>query len=411
MPIDTSNETANPNPLDRKVSWFSQTFRRHVTLPEIIGGFLSGAVGILIVWLLILMDQRGGSRAALTLAGLFPVLFVIQFSIHELGHLLVAFLVGLRIDRLKLGPLLWVAGKQKTQMQLVWPMRQPAGYVTASPTSDRFARLRMVLFIAAGSFANLCAGIACWLIASPINESAQFISASPFAIQSTNPAWIFPKNLAAGCFSASGLLALGIAFFSLIPLRLNGVTSDGAKLIDLFLRRDLTERNVVLSMLASQMGQGTRPRDWDQAMVDRLLAARTDAADNAPANLFAYYWAVDCGKIDEARQFLQLALSQFEGYPSDTRASLFLEGAYFAARHDSDVTAAFDWLANSREGYAEEQTRCRAEAALLLVRGKFAEARSQAEAGLKAIPNSKDLGGRMAEQEWLEDLLRQCPVT
>ena len=410
MPAKTPNETTSPIRLDRRASWIPEAYRRHLTLSEIICQLLVASLGLLIGWYLILLTQRGEIRDVLVFVASLPLLWMIQLSIHEFGHLLAAFLVGFRIDRLKLGPLLLTTGMQKPHVHFDWSLGQPAGYVTAMPASSRIARMRTFFFVAAGPLASLSAGVLSLQIASSINESTGTVSPNPLGIQSPSPTWLFPKNLAAACFAASGVLAFAYGVPALVPVRHTGSSSDGAKLIDLFLRKDQTERNAVLSMLAIQMSQGTRPRDWEQAFVNRLLRARTDAPDNAPTNLFAYYWALDCGKIQEAREFLQLALAQFEGYPIDSRAALFLEGAYFTARYEDDVPAAFGWLAESREGYAEEQTRCRAEAALLLARGQFAEAKSQAKAGLKAIPNSKDLGGRMAEKEWLEDLLRQCPA-
>ena len=156
------------------------------------------------------------------------------------------------------------------------------------------------------------------------------------------------------------------------------------------------------------MSKGIRPRNWETIQVKRLQDSLTGDSTDAQANLYCYYHYLDCGQIEQAGQYLERALTNYTGYPAVSRNSLFLEGAYFQARYRSNVAAAFGCLAESKEGNAEEQTHCRAEAALLWARGRFAEAANRAEAGLKAIPNSRDLGGRLAEKEWLEELLQAC---
>ncbi|HEV8061110.1 MAG TPA: hypothetical protein VGP68_14620 [Gemmataceae bacterium] len=162
------------------------------------------------------------------------------------------------------------------------------------------------------------------------------------------------------------------------------------------------------AILAGCMVKGTRPREWDPTLIERLLALRKGLPEDSLWNLYCYYYAMDCGQIDRADQYLGLALSQREGYPIESRAALFLEGAYFDARFRSDLLAASFWHAKSKEGHAEEQAHCRAEAAIFWAMGKLGEAVARAEAGLRAIPRSRDLGGRIAEQEWLEELFQLC---
>jgi hypothetical protein len=121
--------------------------------------------------------------------------------------------------------------------------------------------------------------------------------------------------------------------------------------------------------------------------------------------LYGYFYARDTGQIEQAGEYLMLALAHPEALPI---ATLCLEGAYFEALYRGNVARASAWLERSRQGTAEKQTRCRAEAAVLWAQGLHAEAATQAEAGLKAIPFSNDLGGRNAEKEWLQDLLNLC---
>jgi hypothetical protein len=56
----------------------------------------------------------------------------------------------------------------------------------------------------------------------------------------------------------------------------------------------------------------------------------------------------------------------------------------------------------------EMQTRFRAQAAVALAEGKYLDAVALAEAGLAVAPFSADPGGKLAEIDWLKELLAEC---
>jgi hypothetical protein len=215
-------------------------------------------------------------------------------------------------------------------------------------------------------------------------------------------------NLTSACLNVAALIGIALTLTTLIPGSTSGFLSDGGQLLALLRGGARAQGNQMLALLGGTMASGTRPREWDPALIERLLAFRKGSPEESPWNLYCYYYALDGGQIERAGEYLELALTQHQGYPSISRDALFLEGAYFEARHHHNVPAAFGWLAESTQSHIEEQTRCRAEAALLWARGRFAEAACRAEAGLRAIPQSHDLGGRIAEKEWLEELLQLC---
>ncbi len=63
------------------------------------------------------------------------------------------------------------------------------------------------------------------------------------------------------------------------------------------------------AILAGSMVKGTRPRRWDPALIEPLLAQRKGLPEDSLWNLYGYYYAMDCGQIDRADQYLGLAFA------------------------------------------------------------------------------------------------------
>lgn len=400
----------------RRLRQVADSLREHLRQPVtphlLLGTLLSAGVGGLVFWHAVVSADQSDALAVflvLTISlGLLLVQVCIQVVIHELGHTLMALLVRLHIQCIKFGPVLLTFSGGKLQVQMSWSLKEPAGYVMAVPPTAHAYRARMALFICGGPVANLIAGVTFLYLGQVLFQQADS-ALRPSAVGLT----FLPPKFIAGFIYVAGVFGIGFAFLNLIPFRITaGFESDGARLLGLIMKRPSYEGIRLLSILGRSMVCGTRPRDWEGALIQKLLACRKGSPQEAGWNLYCYYYFLDKGEVKQAGACLVTALAQYQGYPSISRSALFLEGAYFEARHNSNIAAAFGWLEEAnQEKRVEEQTHCRAEAALLWARGRFAEAASRAEDGLKAIPFSADLGGRQAEKDWLEELLSLCQAS
>jgi hypothetical protein len=367
----------------------------------LIFALMGAALGMLIAWQYIAV----GSAVGLILLVLTPVLFFLQVAVHELGHVVAALAGGLRIIQVGIGRVTLVRAGRSFRLQNRSGVRA-LGHVVAVPLTERGMRWRMGLFITGGPLASLLVGFLCLRLAACYNESPS--NHFPYSKTAPGKAFFAPRSLATGCLNVAGLLGLLMACISLVPTRSAGIGSDAYRLFALLASRPGAKRDILLAILYGTMLNGTRPRDWEPIIVERLLAAREGTQEDASSNLYAYYHALDSGRVEEGGQFLDLALAQRDGFPVASREALFLEGAYFEARHRRNVAAARAWLKQSKPGVSEAQTWHRAEAAVLWADGHHADAAALAETGLQAIPHSRDLGGRLAEKEWLEDLVDAC---
>jgi len=125
---------------------------------------------------------------------------------------------------------------------------------------------------------------------------------------------------------------------------------------------------------------GVRPRDWDAGLA--ALLEPPEGSREEYLLLLAYYHTYDRGDIERARRLLDRAIA------------LLSEGSVFNPT-----------LIRAEAAYPfslEEHTRRRAEAAVRFAEGRYAEAVAAAEAGIDAVPRSRDPGGAKAERDWLE---------
>ena len=92
--------------------------------------------------------------------------FIVVTTVHELGHTLAAWALGLRFVALNIGPLTVVKDKWgHRHVRFEWSrLTGTAGYAAAVPVSEDHIRSNALLTVFAGPFASLNAGLLCWLV-------------------------------------------------------------------------------------------------------------------------------------------------------------------------------------------------------------------------------------------------------
>jgi hypothetical protein len=322
-------------------------------------------------------------------------------GVHELGHLIAARAARLRVVEFVVGPLAFVRRKGALRVRFLNPMIWHFGHVLVSPTDARGLRRRMGLVLVGGPVASLLVGGVCLVLAYHLNE--------PTGPQRSLPFWprvLLPGTHASTWLNVAALLNLLQGIANLIPGDYRHWASDGAQLQELLRDGRRMESTWLLRALAASLLDGIRPRAWDAALVERLLALRTGSPGDVAANLYGYYHALDVGQLDQAGQLLDLAVAHREGLPPAQQPAVLVEAAFFDARYRQNAAAAQRWLEQVARDSRELHTYLRAESAVLLAEGRAAEAAAAAEAGLAALPQSKDPGGALAEGELLEGILR-----
>lgn len=234
--------------------------------------------------------------------------------VHELGHCLAGLLAGLEFDRIRVGPL-----ELDGYKRLSWEWNRGTilgGHALMLPKGDSALPVRIAVYVAGGPIANVACGL--MLLNMMPTQSAHFIGLAQLFV--------------------AGSFVVGIA--NLIPFRRYGFSSDGMKLVLLFLNKG--ERWIFLLSRQAAVKRGETIPDEE---VDSAFVGRSDgSADYVGANWVAYTVADGKGNYDQAAKYLEACLSKSSTVTPNFREELILAAARFQATRRRKNDLARQWL-------------------------------------------------------------------
>ena len=298
---------------------------------------------------------------------------------HELGHLTAGKLAGMRPILLVVGPLKLTASNNGWKIELNTNMALAGGLAACMPLKTENLKNNFLLMIAGGPFTSLLGGLLGFVAYKILPDSSY---------------WNFFSLL-------FGVTAAAIFLVTMIPAKTSGFMTDGAQLLSL-LRGGLdVEQRTLFVVLQAESMKGVRPRDYSPEIIQRLLSIKSNPMMDASVHLIAYYYHLDRGDIEQAWQSLQNTLVVEKQIPEGMKQALYLEYAFFLAALRADAQSARQYLQKSAGALVEKQSILRAEAAVLFAEGNVSEAREKAMQALKHTNHTFDVGGAIAEREWL----------
>ena len=301
---------------------------------------------------------------------------------HELGHALAARLVNWQLLAIAVGPVALRRTPNGPRLERNPLSRAWGGFVYAIPRDDRHLRRRRAVVVAGGPTASLLLGLLAFA-----------------ALRLTTGHGLWPTLTL-----QTGLMSLAIALLTLVPYRSRGLTSDGGQLLQLLRGGPRVEQRMAAHLILTALVGGVRPRDLDDSLMARALAA-TDPAEAIGAHYLAYWRDLDRGDVAGAAAHLDAVLAQRAVATPAAQASFAAEAAYLIARYDAAMNAAATaeaWLQLARPPFGTMDSNYRrAEAAVHLAHGRAAPARAAADDALRLLERAADVGGATAEREWL----------
>ncbi|HYP40886.1 MAG TPA: site-2 protease family protein [Chloroflexia bacterium] len=331
----------------------------------------------------------GVFRGIAQLAATLLLVFLVDSAVHEGGHLLVSRLMGFRIMRYIVGPLMVKAegGRVKVRANDSW--EQYAGSILAVPKSKRNLRWRDLIVLAAGPVASLALSVlAGWLL---IKLAWQIESAVLMYLR---------LQMIYSLFSA---LSNGA------PIRTLGKMPDGARIRMLLAGGPGAERWCALKALAGESKSGKRPSEWDAECIRQAVALPDGSFDDQGGNHLAFYWALDQGDIEGAGMYLDRLLAISDGKFVAMQPVISADAAFYHAYYRNDPATARIYLEQIGDMISRRfrYMQMRAEAAVLLSEGKADEARARAREGLASMEAeyAYDPGSAQQEREWFRQLM------
>ena len=261
--------------------------------------------------------------------------------IHELGHLLAGWSMGFRFASIRFGII-----------QIAQPFRVSlyrsgdtgaSGLTHMLPTSTTRIRLRRLIFLLAGSAANLLSAYAVILLGAP--------------------AFIFT-----GWFI---LLSILVGIGNLVPFRSSNFVSDGKRILTLARSHGQVERSTAILKLADDLKNGVAPKDLCSDTIAIAIAVRDDSRETALAHLLAYWHAYYVGTEAEAAHLLETSLQYSNFLSQGLRESIFCDAGIFQANKRKRADLARAWLTDVPEKPEYSRHLLRVEAAILEAQDDF----------------------------------------
>ncbi|HYO50072.1 MAG TPA: site-2 protease family protein [Chloroflexia bacterium] len=333
----------------------------------------------------ILLLLQGIAQLAATLL----LVFLVDSAVHEGGHLLVSRLMGFRIMRYIVGPLMIKAegGRVKVRVNESW--EQYPGSILAVPKSKRNLRWRDLVVLVAGPVASLALCVTSWWLIVKL-------------------AWqVEPAVLA--YLRLQMIYSLFSTLMNGAPIRSLGKMSDGARIRMLLAGGPGAERWCALKALAGESKSGKRPREWDAECIRQAVALPDKSFDDQGGNHLAFYWALDRGDVEGAGTYLDRLLAISDRKFMAMQPVISADAAFYHAYYRNDPATARGYLEQIGDMLSKRfrYMQMRAEAAVLLSEGKADEARTRARAGLASMEAeyAYDPGSAQQEREWFRQLM------
>lgn len=215
----------------------------------------------------------------------FIVVVLLVIVLHESGHFLAALALRMKIIHVAIGPFEWSNsfGKKKIRMQAgfrYW-LR---GQTLVAPKDIQGFRKRKILQVAAGPFVSIATGL----------------MATAFVMMSAGSAW----EDSWGILSRFATISLALGVFNLVPFRIGGGYSDGAKLLQLISSGLWCRYHLLLGLTYASTVTPIRARDFDIDTIREAAGSVARGHDELFMHLCAYAYFVDRGEISSAESAL-----------------------------------------------------------------------------------------------------------
>ena len=325
-----------------------------------------------------------------------PVLAWSATLVHELGHALTAQLLGLKVWRVRVGPVIFEPLKRGLRVRYSWVTKQGgAAYFYSDDPEHPRLRSQHALAVLVGLLASLFLLVAAF--ATYLSLGLAFYSSEDLFL------W---ELYAAPSLVVIGTVAAWHFMLCIYPMAYGYYQSDGLQLLKL--RRPTFTDELRRDYRYAWLHFGPiRPKDWDMSMFDQ-----PDLEESFIGPLYRltlrYYHAVEHGDSQSAKTALAQALDAARASAPELVPLLHFEAAYLYAFHLGDYETAQAHFDDGAVLSGDKGEQFRARVALLLAEQKYPEALKQADRALAYLRKERDTGVKQMEMAWLLAMREQA---
>lgn len=308
--------------------------------------------------------------------------FYIAIALHEVGHLAAGKMNGMAPGFLAVGG--FIMTKSGDHWNFRFDRRQIFGGMAGLLPEKGDVRVSAFAWmVAAGPIASVVLAIACW------TAYAEFGSGT----------WDW---IGSACWAST------LGLLSLIPMSAGVHKSDAARFWMLIKQPAAARAWMAAGAVGAENARGVRPREWDSAMVEQMLAEVPDGSAKVVRELLAYYRLLDERNEPAAREHLENALAVSAKSGKAVRQALFMEAAEVNALMIGNATKARTWRERALKLRKPESMAC-VDGAIAMCEGRYDEAiRDIAAVRAFMVKRKLDSGLARFAHERLNDRERRC---
>ena len=215
----------------------------------------------------------------------FVLVVLLVIALHESGHFLAALALRMKIIHVAIGPVEWSNSFGKKRFRIQAGFRSwLRGQTLVAPKDIQGFRERKMLQVAAGPFVSIATGL----------------MATAFVMMSVGSAWEDTWVI----LSRFATISLALGIFNLVPFRIGGGYSDGAKLLQLFSSGLWCRYHLLLGMTYASTVTAIRARDFDIDTIQEAAGSVARGHDELFMHMCAYAYFLDRGELSSAESAL-----------------------------------------------------------------------------------------------------------
>lgn len=345
-------------------------------------GFYAGKMGM--------AASSGMSKLSfIILVLLFIPIFFFVIAVHEAGHAIAGIRMKFNFKTYIVGPFLWEKDRETWKFKWNKNVNTAGGLVICMPVGTENLTKRFSIYAAGGPIASVILAIVAYGLYNLISPS------------------MAPVEILRNSLYIMAVLSLIIFMTTAMPLRANGFSSDGARVLRLLKGGDTARFELLVLKLVTNASSGVRPKEIDANELNEalLLSKKLKAPFGVYLHSFFHQSEFDKGNIDKAEGHLSDYINEIDSIPKGVRNIVWLDAAFFYAYAKKDLEqAASYWNKFQPAALIPKAQIFATEAAIALLKNEKQLALDKINAAHKEIPNMLDHGLGIALQEKIEDL-------
>ncbi|TCT15468.1 hypothetical protein EDC18_103173 [Natranaerovirga pectinivora] len=317
------------------------------------------------------------------------ILVIVHIVVHEVGHLLIGWIMNFRFISFRIGPIVWEKDNNKIVIKVQKKFSLNIMCIMFSKERKNVER-QQILFYLGGIITNILLGLLFLLL----YYNSQFESA--FLLRSI--------------FGAGWIIGLILFIVNLVPYKSDAYKTDGANILSYIRKepRDIAEIKVIQAF--AQLNAGVTPKKLDPYIIEEDEDLPNDSALGISMNLLRTYHYIEKEEYEKAKKYIKLVEEHSLKYPKIFEEEMIFELLYAYAFIYKDMDKANELYTIIQEKNIEQDLIVKYRALMayeLYIRLDFSKALEMGAKGLELEKEAETKGESMFNIGQIKKMIKE----